>query len=166
MRTVIFSKSCSRCGASTIFEGRTFPKSVRRASPTGTGKKNQQESVLTPSLDALFRPWVRFCSILGPQLGPLGPTFGRLSRLFGPLFGHLWFSFARGCSGRVPGSILGHPGDPPGKNFETFFGDSRRPFSHAWRPESVPSLSKFGPKFGSVCRSSLAFPPQLAQTFS
>ena len=42
LKTSIFSKSCSRCGGSTVFKGQTFEKSIRRATPNGTGKKKRQ----------------------------------------------------------------------------------------------------------------------------
>ena len=45
-KTVILSKSCSRCGGSTVLEGQTLRKSVRRANPNGNGKKNRQKSLL------------------------------------------------------------------------------------------------------------------------
>ena len=38
-KTVILSKSCSRCGGSTVLEGQTLQKSIRRATPNGTSKK-------------------------------------------------------------------------------------------------------------------------------
>ena len=37
-KTVILSKSRSRCGGSTVFKGQTLQKSIRRAALNGTGK--------------------------------------------------------------------------------------------------------------------------------
>ena len=110
-----------------------------------------------------------FRSIFGSNLGPRLAAFGRLSADFrdflGPFLDTCGFPSFEGARerARIDYEV---PGDPPWKNFETFFGDSRGRFGHARRPESVPSLYKFCPKFGSVCRSSLAFSSQLAQTFS
>ena len=126
-KTVILSKSCSCCGGSTIFKGRTLQKSVRRATPNGNGKRNRQKSFPAPSPDALFRPWARFGSILGSLLGPRRASWGRLSADFRDFLGVLW--------------------DPCGFSSRTIFNDSLRRFKHAWRPHSVPSLSKFCPKF-------------------
>ena len=55
---------------------------------------------------------VTFGTHLGPKMDAFGPTFGRLSWLFGPLLVDMWLFFARGRPGRVPGSILGAPGGP------------------------------------------------------
>ena len=38
---MVVSKSCSRCGGSSIFKGQAFQKSVLRATPNGNGKKNR-----------------------------------------------------------------------------------------------------------------------------
>ena len=70
MKTVILSKSCSRCGGSTIFKGQTFQKSVRRATPNGIGEKKCQRSLPAPPLDVFFRSRARFWSILGSRPGP------------------------------------------------------------------------------------------------
>ena len=61
--------------------------------------------------------WVQ----LGSQTGLFGPTFGRLSRLFGQLWATMCFSFDRGCSGTVLGSILGVSGCLPGGIFREFW---------------------------------------------
>ena len=68
-KTVILSKSCSRCGGSTVLEGQTLQKSIRRATPNGTGEKNRQKSLPAPSPDALFRSRARFWSIWGVRPG-------------------------------------------------------------------------------------------------
>ena len=63
---------------------------------------------------------VTFGAHLAPKMDAFGPTFGRLSRLFGPLVVDMWLFFAQGCSGRVLGSIFGVPGvfqDGFGKDF-------------------------------------------------
>ena len=61
--------------------------------------------------------------------------------------------------GEGAGIDLGSPGDPPGMNFGTIFGDSLRRFGHSWRPDSVPSLSKFCPKFDQFVALLLLPPP-------
>ena len=70
LKTSIFSKSCSRCGGSTVFKGQTIQKSVRRTTPNGTGKKKRQKSLPAPSPDALFRSRAKFLSILGSRPDP------------------------------------------------------------------------------------------------
>ena len=58
---------------------------------------------------------------LGSQTGHFGATFGRLSRLFGQLWATMCFSFDRGCSGTVLGSILDVSGCLPGGIFRKFW---------------------------------------------
>ena len=70
LKMVILSKSCSRCGGSTILEGLTLHKSIRRATPNGTGKKKRQKSLPAPSPEAFFRLRARFLSILGSRPDP------------------------------------------------------------------------------------------------
>ena len=69
-KTAILSKSRSRLGNNTIFEGRTVQKSVRRATPNGDPKQKRQKSVPAASPDAIFRSRARFCWILGSRPGP------------------------------------------------------------------------------------------------
>ena len=69
-KTVIFSKSCSRCGGNLIFKGQTLRKSVPRATPNDNGARKREKSVPAPSPDALFRPRARFWSILASWPGP------------------------------------------------------------------------------------------------
>ena len=69
-KTAISSKSRSRLGNNTIFEGRTVRKSVRRATPDGDGEKKRQKSLPAPSPDALFRLRARFLSIFASRPGP------------------------------------------------------------------------------------------------
>ena len=64
---MILSKSYSRGGGSTVLEGQTLQKSIRRATPNSNGKKKRQKSLPAPSPDALFRPRARFLSILGSR---------------------------------------------------------------------------------------------------
>ena len=137
MKTVILSKSCSRCGGSTIFKGQSFQKSVRRATPNGIGKKKRQTSLQAPSPDALFRSRTRFWSIFGsilesrpdPKMAkklPQGNTT--------PIFWQHFFDFLAFCSlGRVPEgsrSASGGSEDPPGPDFarilQYFFAGSIR----------------------------------------
>ena len=136
MKTVILSKSCSRCGGSTILEGRTFRKSVRRAAPNGTGEKNRQKSLPAPSPDALFRSRARFLSILGSRPGPkIGYKTVPGKKITGILAAETYvfeFSSLR----RVPEgsrSASGGSGDPPGADFgrilQHFFADSVGIFS-------------------------------------
>ena len=73
---------------------------------------------------AFFAPGcflVDFGLPLGSQTVHFGATFGRLSRLFGQLWATMCFSFDRGCSGTVPGSILGASGCLPGGVFREFW---------------------------------------------
>ena len=69
-KTAISSKSRSRLGNNTIFEGRTVRKSVRRATPNGDREKKRQKPLPAPSPDALFRLRARFLSMLGSRPGP------------------------------------------------------------------------------------------------
>ena len=128
MKTVILSKSCSRCGGSTILKGQTLQKSIRRVAPNGTGKKNRQKSFPALSPDVLFRSRARFWLILGSRPGAqivrkTAPG-GELIR-FGA---HVLFFFVFSSLGCVPeGSRTdsGGSGGPPGseifKNFTILF---------------------------------------------
>ena len=69
-KTVILRKSCSRCGGSVVFQGRTLPKSVPRPTPNRDGEKNRRKSPPAPSPDPLFRSRARFWSISGPRPDP------------------------------------------------------------------------------------------------
>ena len=76
-KTVILSKSCSRCGGSVVFQGRTLPKLVPRPTPNRDGEKNRRKSPPAPSPDPLFQPRARFWSISGPRPDPKnGPKIG------------------------------------------------------------------------------------------
>ena len=105
-KTAISSKSRSRLGNNRIFEGRTFQKSIRRATPNGDGKKKRQKSLPAPSPDALFRLRARFLSILGSRPGPENrqkpvPKPGDIGFFCGRKSFFCVF-FARARSGRVP----------------------------------------------------------------
>ena len=120
-KTVIFSKSCSRCGGSTVLEGQTFQKSIRRATRNGVSKKNQKKSFPAPSPDALFRLRTRFGSILGSRPGPkIEPKPVPAKKSAGILAAKTCF-FAFPSLPRVPEgsrSDSGGSGDPPGPDFE------------------------------------------------
>ena len=94
-------------------EGQTLQKSIRRATPNGTGEKNRQKSLPAPSPDALFRSRARFLSILGSRPGPKivpkpVPRLGFLN------FGDTFFDFLVLPSlGRVPGPLPEAPGTLP-----------------------------------------------------
>ena len=124
METVILSKSCSRCGGSTILKGQTLQKSIRRATPNGTGKKNRQKSLPAPSPDALFRSRARFLSILGSRPGPkIVPKPVPAKKCTGILAAKNRF-FAFSSLRRVPEgsrSDSGGSGDPPGPDFDKIF---------------------------------------------
>ena len=113
LKTVILSKSCSRCGGSSIFKGQTFQKSTRRATPNGNGKKNRQKSLLAPSPDVLFRSRARFLSILGSRPGPKIAQKPPLAKKCCGFFaaGNRFFAFS--SLGRVPGPIPEAPGTLP-----------------------------------------------------
>ena len=65
LKTVIFSKSCSRCGGSTILKGQTLQKSVRKATPNGNGARIDKKLLKTSLCDALWAEKVDFRVILG-----------------------------------------------------------------------------------------------------
>ena len=71
LKTVILSKSCSRCGGSTIFKGQTLQKSVPRPTPNDNGARKHKKSIPAPSPDPLFRPrdrfWWTFRLLPGPK---------------------------------------------------------------------------------------------------
>ena len=120
LKTVILSKSCSRCGGSTVLEGQTVRKSIRRATPNGTGEKKRQKSLPAPSPDALFRLRARFLSILGSRPGPKIAK-KRPRGVWVPILGPHFFDFLAFSSlGRVPEgprTDSGGSGDPPGADF-------------------------------------------------
>ena len=161
---MIFSKSRSRCGASTIFKGRTLPNPERESD------RHRQEKSTRICSDAVsgrtFSTLDSFLLDFWVPVGSAGANFRSTFATCWTLFGALVVFLRSRVLGEGVGIDFVASWGPPGKNFESFFGDSPRRFGHAWRPESVPSLTKFCPKFGSVCRSSLAFPSQLAHTFS
>ena len=73
---------------------------------------------------AFFAPghfFVDFGVPLGSLIGHFGATFGRLSRLFRQLWATMCFSFDRGCSGTVLGSILDASGCLPVGIFTEFW---------------------------------------------
>ena len=76
--------------------------------------KTASGAILGSAFFAPGRFFVDFGVQLGSRTGLFGPTFGRLSRLFGQLWANKWFFFVRRCSGRVLGSILVVPGALPG----------------------------------------------------
>ena len=142
MKTVILSKSRSRLGNNRIFKGRTLQKSVRRATPNGTGEKKRQKSLQAPSPDALFRSRARFWSILGSRPGPkIVPK--PVPRLGFPNFlaaGNrlLAFSSLR-CVPEGSRSDSGGSGDPPGPDFDKIFHKALRFFG----PDSCRILQYF-----------------------
>ena len=114
---VILSKSRSRFGGSIIFKGQTFQKSVRRATPNGTVKKNRQKSFPAPSPDALFRSRARFWSILGSRPGAqivrkTAPG-GELIRFGAHVFVFFVCFLRSGAFRKGPGAIPEAPGTLP-----------------------------------------------------
>ena len=93
------------------FERRWCKKSMTTASG----------AILGSAFFAPGRFFVDFGLPLGSQTGHFGATFGRLSRLFGQLWATMCFSFDRGCSGTVLGSILNASGCLPGGIFREFW---------------------------------------------
>ena len=71
LKTVIFSKSCSRCGGSTVFKGQTFQKSIPRLTPNDNGARKRNKSVQVPSPNPFFQPrdrfWWTFRLLPGPK---------------------------------------------------------------------------------------------------
>ena len=142
MKTVILSKSCSRCGGSTIFKGQTLQKSIRRATPNGTGEKNRQKSLPAPSPDALFRSRARFLSILGSRPGPKIVPKPSPAKIRSQLERAKIDFFAFSSLGRVPEgsrSDSGGSGDPPGPDFDKIFHKALRFFV----PDSCRILRHF-----------------------
>ena len=136
LKTVILSKSCSRCGGSTVLEGQTLQKSIRRATPNGTGKKKRQKSLPAPSPDALFRPRARFLSILDSRPGPKIDYKTDPGKKSTGILAAETYVFAFSSLRRVPEgsrSASGGSGDPPGADFgrilQYFFADSVGIFS-------------------------------------
>ena len=86
---------------------------------------------------------VTFGTHLAPKMDAFGPTFGRLSRLFGPLLVDMWIFFARGCSGRLLGSILGVPGGLPGWFWEGFCLNLLLEFCPKFGPNFVHTLDQW-----------------------
>ena len=115
---------CSHRSGSTILNGRTLQKSLRRVAPNGTGKKNPQKSLPAPSPDALFRSRARFLSILGSRPGPkIDPKPAPAKKITGILAAKNCF-FAFSSLRRVPEgsrSDSGGSGDPPGPDFDKIF---------------------------------------------
>ena len=135
----------------------------------GNDVRNHTKSLPTPSPDALFRSQARFWSSLGSHLGPRMASLGRLSadfRDFFAIFGHplgdMWFFFARGCPGRVPGLCLGVLGTLPGGILRRF----SVILCVALCPDSDPSFVQILSKFQISASSFSRFSPQLAQPFS
>ena len=62
-------------------------------------------------------------------------SFGRLSADFRDLFGAFWVTCRSRVLGGSAGIDLGSPGDPPERDFGTFFGDSLFQFC----PNSIQS---------------------------
>ena len=123
-KTVILSKSCSRCGGSTIFKGQTLQKSVQRATPNGIGKKKRQKSLPAPSLDALFRSRARFLSILGSRPGPKIVPKPHLEKIIRRLFGsaNRFFAFlSLRCVPEGSRTDSGASRDRRGPDFERFW---------------------------------------------
>ena len=83
--------------------------------------KTASGAVLGSAFFAPGRFFVDFGVPLGSQTGLFGATFGRLSRLFGQLWVTMCFSFDRGCSGTVLGSILDASGCLPVGIFREFW---------------------------------------------
>ena len=82
LKTVILSKSCSRCSGSTIFKGRALEKSVRRATPNGISAKHRRKTCVTPCADVLFQSRACFPSMFGaPGAYPKAPL-SRQTRLW------------------------------------------------------------------------------------
>ena len=106
MKTVIFSKSCSRCGGSLVFKGQTLQKSVPRATPNDNGARKRKKSVPAPSPDALFRPRARFLSIFGCRPGLKNSQKPSLAKVMTStdrrVFRFFCVFFARVRSGRLP----------------------------------------------------------------
>ena len=122
LKTVSLSKSCSRCGGSTIFKGQALQKSVRRATLNVTGKKKWQKSFPAPSPDVLFRSRARFWSILGSRPEPkmeLKPCPEKSTTSVG--VSKNWF-FAFLSLRRVPGPVPETPGTLPDQILLQFCG--------------------------------------------
>ena len=107
------------------FQGSDLPKidlesnSERRWSKKSM--KTASGAILGSAFFAPGRFFVDFGLPLGSQTGHFGATFGRLSRLFGQLWATMCFSFDRGCSGTVLGSILDVSGCLPVGIFREFW---------------------------------------------
>ncbi len=123
-KTVILRKSCSRCGGSVVFQGRTLRKSVRRPTPNGDGEKNRRKSLPAPSPDAFFRSRTRFWSIFGPRSDPKIAQ-NRPQGNMTPIFWRQFFDFfAFPSLGRVPEGSRDRfwpPRSPPGPDFGRIF---------------------------------------------
>ena len=125
MKTVIFSKSCSRCGGSLVFKGQTLQKSVPRATPNDNGARKRKKSVPAPSPDALFRPRARFWSILGlrpgPKMSPKVAISQRMRSTFGVIFVEVALRACLETFWDCSGRLRGCSGDPPGGFLEAFW---------------------------------------------
>ena len=82
---------------------------------------NASGAILGSAFFAPGRFFVDFGVPLGSQIGHFGATFGRLSQLFRQLWATMCFSFDRGCSGTVLGSILDASGCLPVGIFREFW---------------------------------------------
>ena len=130
----------------------------------GNDVRNHTKSLPTPSPDALFRSRDRFWSILGSHLYPRMASLGRLSAdfrdffvIFWHLLGDIWFFFARGCPGRVPGLSLGVLGTLPGRILRRF----SVILCVILCPGSDPSFVQILSKFQIIVSSFSCFSPQL-----
>ena len=133
------------------FERRWCKKSMTTASG----------AILGSAFFAPGRFFIDFGVPLGSQTGHFGPTFARLSRLFGQLWATMCFSFDRGCSGTVLGSILGVSGCLPGGIFREFWvilGVASVIRGPQFCSDFVPSLSKFQISRCSPVGSGLGWP--------
>ena len=111
-KNVIFSESRSRCGGSTVLEGRTLQKSIRRATPNGTGRiASGAVSGRTFSLPQPF--FVDFRVPAGSQNRPKTvPCKSHDDCWSGQKLIFLYF-LRSGVFRKGPGAILEAPGTPP-----------------------------------------------------
>ena len=72
-KTVILSKSCSRCGGSTVFKGQTLQKSIPRPTPNDNNARKRKKSLPAVSGGTFSAPgWflVDFWVPAGSQKSP------------------------------------------------------------------------------------------------